>query len=171
MESIRTVTPVLLVVLLAHCGPSPDVAREANKDLVRQFAATVNAADWDGLNNVLSVTFRRHSQATGTMPEMEGIEAFKQLQEGFAASMPDQKVTIDVMVAEGDYVATYGAYSGTMTGPLGDLPATGAFASVPFFSLFRIESGRIAELWVEWDNIALLTQLGLFPPPPPEDVM
>jgi ketosteroid isomerase-like protein len=23
----------------------------------------------------------------------------------------------------------------------------------------------IAELWVEWDNVAMLTQLGLFPPP------
>jgi len=23
-------------------------------------------------------------------------------------------------------------------------------------------------LWVEWDNVAMLTQLGLFPPPVPE---
>jgi hypothetical protein len=35
-------------------------------------------------------------------------------------------------------------------------------------SIFRIEAGQIAELWVEWDNVAMLKQLGLFPPPPPQ---
>ena len=34
-------------------------------------------------------------------------------------------------------------------------------------AMFRIDSGRIAELWVEWDNVAMLSQLGLFPPSPP----
>lgn len=28
---------------------------------------------------------------------------------------------------------------------------------------------RLAELWVEWDNLAMLTQLGLFPPPVSDD--
>jgi ketosteroid isomerase-like protein len=39
----------------------------------------------------------------------------------------------------------------------------------PFIAFFRIDSGKIAELWVEWDNVAMLTQLGLSPPIPSED--
>jgi hypothetical protein len=33
-----------------------------------------------------------------------------------------------------------------------------------FIGIFRLEEGKIAELWVEWDNLATLTQLGHFPP-------
>ena len=64
-------------------------------------------------------------------------------------------------------MAILGVYSGTNTGPMGDIPATGKSAESPFLGIFRIESGLIAELWVEWDNLAMLTQLGLYPPPPP----
>ncbi len=47
------------------------------------------------------------------------------------------------------------------------MPATGKPVALKFLSIFRIEDGRIAELWVEYDNVAMLTQLGLFPPPTP----
>ena len=30
----------------------------------------------------------------------------------------------------------------------------------------RIADGKIAELWITWDNLAVLTQLGHWPPPP-----
>jgi hypothetical protein len=33
-----------------------------------------------------------------------------------------------------------------------------------FLALFRVDDGQIAEIWVEWDNIATLIQLGLYPP-------
>lgn len=81
-------------------------------------------------------------------------------------SCPDQRVTIQQLVAEGDRVAGLATYSGTHTGPMGDSPATGERVEIPFLSILRIESVMIAELWVEWDNVALLTQLGLFPPLP-----
>jgi ketosteroid isomerase-like protein len=73
------------------------------------------------------------------------------------------------MIAEGDFVAIRAAYLGTQTGPMGNLPATGKSVDGPFIAFFRIDSGKIAELWVEWDNVAMLTQLGLSPPMLPED--
>jgi predicted ester cyclase len=51
-----------------------------------------------------------------------------------------------------------------LTGPMGEFPPTGKSVESKFISIFRIEEGRIAELWVEWDNLAMFTQLGLFPP-------
>ncbi len=34
---------------------------------------------------------------------------------------------------------------------------------IPFFYMFRIEGGKIVELWTEWDNVHFLQQLGHYP--------
>jgi steroid delta-isomerase-like uncharacterized protein len=156
-----------LAVVVVSCSPSTTEQLEANKNLVRQFAAVLNAADWDALDALLAEDFRRHSQATTEMPELNSREEFKRLQQMYLESFPDQRVTIEMLVAEGDKVAGLASYAGTNTGPLGNVPATGKSAELKFLSIFRIEGGRIAELWVEWDNLAMLTQLGVFPPPSP----
>jgi steroid delta-isomerase-like uncharacterized protein len=140
---------------------------EANKELVRQFTEATNAADWEALSAVVSEDFMRHSAATAG-PDVTSREAFIRLQESFLISLPDQRVSIQRLVAEGDLVAGLATYSGTHTGPMGDIAPTGLTVEIPFLAMFRIESGQIAELWVEWDNVAMLSQLGLFPPPAPE---
>lgn len=160
----RVATAVLVALAAASCAPSETAQLEANKDLVRQFAAAINAADWDTLDSLVTEDFRRHSQATPDV-QVNSRADFRKLQESFFASMPDQHITVDILVAEGDKVAAYATYAGTLTGPMGDFPPTGKSAESKFISIFRIEGGRIAELWVEWDNLAMLAQLGLFPPP------
>jgi steroid delta-isomerase-like uncharacterized protein len=155
------------VFMLAGCAPSPGAQLEANKELVGQFAKATNAADWESLAGVVAEDFTRHSAATAG-PPVTSREQFIELQESFLVGFPDQKVTIQQLVAEGDLVAALATYSGTHTGPMGDVPATGLPVESPFLALFRIEGDQIAELWVEWDNLSMLNQLGLFPPPPAE---
>ena len=92
-------------------------------------------------------------------------DEFIQLQKEFLKTFPDQQVTIEKMVAEGDHVAIYATYSGTQEGPMPPFPASGKKAESKFLALFRLQEGKIAELWVEWDNLAFLKQLGHFPPP------
>jgi steroid delta-isomerase-like uncharacterized protein len=164
MRLRNLVIPLILLTLTVACCPSPADQLEANKDLVNRFSAAINAADWDALDGILTEDFRRHCQATPDV-QVNSRDEFKQLQQSFLISMPDQKITTEMIIAEGDKVAFYGIYSGTQTGPMGEFPITGKSAEINFMSIFRIEAGRIAELWVEWDNIAMLSQLGLFPPP------
>lgn len=154
----------LLLLMVAGCAPSQTAQLEANKDLVRRFAEATNAADWEALGQTVSEDFTRHSVATAG-PPVTSRDEFVQLQESFLTTFPDQHVAIEQLIAEGDLVAALATYSGTQTGPMGEFPATGKRAEIPFLSIFRIEDGQIAELWVEWDNVAMLTQLGLFPPP------
>jgi len=164
MRPVLSVLWVAVVALALGCSNIPCPELEANKDLVTRFGELLNAADWDGLSEIAAEDFVRHSDATSG-PPITSLAAFIELQETYLASMPDQKVTMKQMVAEGDYVALLATYSGTQTGPVGQLPPTGNFTEVQFLALFRIEEGMIAELWVEWDNLAMLDQLGLFPPP------
>jgi len=164
---IRTLAPtVVLAAVLTGCGPPTTTQLEANKDLVQRFGEALNAADWDALDELVTEDFTRHSQATAG-PQVKSRAEFIQLQESFLVSFPDQRVTPLKVIAEGDEVAILATYSGTHTGPMGEFPATGRSVESTFLAIFRIEAGRIAELWVEWDNVAMLTQLGLFPPPPP----
>ncbi len=69
------------------------------------------------------------------------------------------------VIAEGDKVAYITTGAGTHTGPLGDIPPTGKKMEVVNFAIQRIYDGRISETWIGWDNLAALSQLGLFPPP------
>jgi steroid delta-isomerase-like uncharacterized protein len=138
---------------------------EANKDLVRRFTDALNTTNWSALDELVTENFSRHSQATAGPPANSRAE-FIQLQESFLVSFPDQRVTIEKIIAEDAEVAVLATYSGTHTGPLDEYPATGRSFESTFLAFFRIDEGRIAELWVEWDNVALLTQLGLFPPAP-----
>jgi hypothetical protein len=36
---------------------------------------------------------------------------------------------------------------------------------LPFIGILRIEDGKVAEIWVEWDNLYALAQLGHLEPP------
>jgi hypothetical protein len=38
-----------------------------------------------------------------------------------------------------------------------------------FSGFLRFQDGQIAEMWVTWDNLAALSQLGHYPPPLEDD--
>ena len=151
----------LSTVVLFNCN-NPSQKLEANKKLIQHFTEATNKANWDAFDKLLTVDFKRHCQATPNA-QINSREDFKALQKSFQKSMPDQKISVEMLIAEGDKVAAYATYTGTLTGPMGEFPATGKSADSKFITIFRIEKGRIAEIWVEWDNLNMFTQLGLFP--------
>lgn len=160
------------VFLVLGCAPAQPqevtgmemTREEANKALVRAFSEAENARDYEALDELMSEGFVRHSSATPGA-EVASREAFKSYLAANAAAFPDYTTSIEMMVAEGDKVAVYATFRGTMEGPMGDIPATGNAVEAPFLAIFRIEDGRITESRVEWDNVYFLSQLGLFPPP------
>jgi steroid delta-isomerase-like uncharacterized protein len=160
----RKISHLLLIaaLILSSCNQTADKQLETNKQLIKKFTQAINTADWDAFDLLLTDNFTRISQASPV--EVNTREAFVMLQKSFYASTPNQKITLEMLVAEGDFVAAYATYTGTQTGPLGELPAKGKSMNSKFVTFFRIENDRIAQIWVEWDNLTMLTQLGHFPP-------
>lgn len=158
----------IICLMVVGCASLPDDQLEANKDLVRQFTEATNSADWARLADIVADDFVRHSAAT-MGPPVTSRDEFVQLQQSFLVSFPDQFVTLQQLIAEGDRVAMMATYTATHSGPMGDIAPTGKSLEAPFLAIFRVDSGRIAELWIEWDNVAMLTQLGLYPPLVPPD--
>ena len=83
-----------------------------------------------------------------------------------AAVFPDSKQTLQHILAEGDLVAIWAKYEGTQLGQMGPFPPSGKRMQVDFGAILRIEDGKIAELWVTWDDMTVLAQLGHLPAPP-----
>jgi predicted ester cyclase len=63
-----------------------------------------------------------------------------------------------------DWVAARSQFCGTQLGRLGSYPPSGKVLSATTLAIYRLEGGRIAEAWVEWDNLYGLRQLGYHKP-------
>lgn len=162
---VRTIQVSLAVLLLVASGAARAGDDEArNKEIVRQMAEAINERDFDALDHLVADDVRRHSAATPGV-EVRSLEDFKAFLHQDLAAVPDARQEIQIMIAEGDKVALRAIYRGTQTGPMGPFPPSGKQVEIPFIGILRIEDGKIAELWVEWDNLAALTRLGHLPPP------
>jgi predicted ester cyclase len=73
---------------------------------------------------------------------------------------PDAKETLLDLVAEVESVAVRSHFSGTQLGSTGSYPSSGKVLSATYLAICRLEGGRIAEAWAEWDNLYGLHQLG-----------
>jgi len=68
-------------------------------------------------------------------------------------------------IAEGDLAAVLWSGSGTNTGEGNGLPATGKKLAGRGITIWRISGGKILEEWSEFDQLRILTGLGLLPAP------
>ena len=153
-----------LALAASGCAGAPEGRADENKEVVRRFVAAVNQRDFGALDALVAPDVVRHSPSTPgvSVRSLEELKAF--LRQDLAA-VPDAVQEIRMILAEGDRVAVWANYSGTQDGPLGPFPATGRTVDLDFAGILRVEDGRIVEMWVVWDNVDMLTQLGHMEPP------
>jgi steroid delta-isomerase-like uncharacterized protein len=88
--------------------------------------------------------------------------------DALVTAAPDRASEDVVLIAEGDDVVELARYTGTHTGtwrnPNGvEIPATGKKVDFPFVGVFKVEDGKISSIRIHFDQIEVLTQLGLMP--------
>ncbi len=135
---------------------------ETNKALVRRFGEAMNTRRLELLDDILAPDFARHCQATPQV-RVTNREEFKDFLRQDLATFPDSVQTPVHLAAEGDLVAAWLTYEGTQLGPMGPFPASRKKMRLDCGAFIRIENERIAEMWVTWDNVAALMQLGHAP--------
>jgi steroid delta-isomerase-like uncharacterized protein len=94
-----------------------------------------------------------------------GPAGAREAMEPYTKAFPDARLAIEREIAEGDYVVQYLRTSGTHTGPLGTIPATGKKTNVTGVIISRFQDGKIVETWSLWDQLTLMQQLGVVPMP------
>jgi predicted ester cyclase len=73
------------------------------------------------------------------------------------------RYAIDDLIAEGGKVAVRWTATGTNKGELLGMPATGRQVTVGGVDIFRLAKGRLVELWLSWDQLGMMQQLGIIP--------
>ena len=87
-------------------------------------------------------------------------ETLRQREDAFRRAFPDAEVAAEVVVAAGDLVSAHLTGRGTHLGTFQGCPPTGRRWTATCTAIYRVEAGRIAEAWINWDWLAVLEQLG-----------
>jgi predicted ester cyclase len=140
----------------------------SNAAVIQQiYGQNLNSGNIDAINSLLGSDYVGYNTDGST----ESASEFTGTLTALHSAMPDLKVTINGMVAEGDYVATRVTLTGTFQNDLmfpgtpQAIPATQKPISLEMSFLDRIEDGKIAEDWTVFDNVSFLSQLGLMTNP------
>jgi predicted ester cyclase len=134
---------------------------EENKDVVRRLIdECVNAHRADLLPEYVDAGLRVHPGTPGSAPDTEGIDALRESFQRFRVALPDLHVSPEQMVAEGDLVAVRWTATGTHSGDLAGIAATGTAVRWSGTDVYRLTDGKIVEWWRNDDFVWLLHQLG-----------
>ena len=143
------------------------MSTEENKTVARRIYEAFNKALSTGnsaaLDEFLAANFVDHNPAPGQGPGLDGV---KQVFGMFRAAFPDLHFTVEDEIAEGDKVVSRITSHGTHKGDFQGIPATGKHVTQTGIEILRISGGKVVERWGEFDNLGLMQQLGVVPPPP-----
>jgi steroid delta-isomerase-like uncharacterized protein len=139
------------------------MSSEESKVIVRRFWGVWEEGNIDLVDELLAPDYVNHSPATPDQPtDPEGIKAVVGM---FRGAMPDLRVIIEDMIAEGDKVVVRYTIEGTHERELFGVPPTGQRLSIKSISVERVSDGKIREHWRITDGLDMMQQLGVIPVP------
>jgi predicted ester cyclase len=136
------------------------------QEIGAQFVEAFNAHDESRIRelNAEKVTL----EAPGDV-KIEGRDAATEYAMGWLRAFPDARITVHNELAAGDWVAqefTFaGSHEGTLSAPAGDIPATHKRLNGRGVQIFKIEGEAVTDTRLYFDQVQVMTQLGLMPEP------
>ena len=98
---------------------------------------------------------------------LEGADAATEYAMGWLKAFPDAKLSLADELFDGECSVqrfTFeGTHQATLSGPGGEIPATNRSLSGRGLQMFRIRDGKITEQQLYFDQMQVLTQLGVMP--------
>jgi len=131
--------------------------QEKNKATYRRFIQEVfNEGRAERVKDLVVPNYVLHDVMPGTP---EGSDAIIQGVTLFRGAFSDFFITLDALVAEGDWVCARATSRGVHSGTFLGIPATGRAICAPSLTMVRIVDGRVCESWVRNDVMGIMTQL------------
>jgi predicted ester cyclase len=118
----------------------------------RRYNARCNAHDFDALGEFVDDDVEVNGARQGLHAYVKGLESV-------IRAFPDYRWDLRHLFVDGSWVSAHFLDSGTHRGEFLGVPATGRTVSIQEFAVYRVDRGKIAEVWVAADNLHLLDQL------------
>ena len=136
------------------------------RQIAAEFVEAFNAHD-DGRIRELNAE-ETVFEAPGDV-HIEGREAATQYAMAWLRAFPDARITVNNELVDGDWVTqefTFeGTHEDTLSSPTGDIPATHKHLRGRGVQVFRVEGDTVADTRLYFDQVQVMTQLGLMPEP------
>ena len=158
---IAPLQPTRVIAQDATPANCPVTTTEENKELVRRWFAAMSGGAAEDLGALAAEDIIYHDPSPREEPQTGGTEDWASDRK---QDYPDLQVDVEQMIAEGDMVSSFQRYTGTQEGDVEDelgVPATGLQTEWVSMAFFRIECGKIAEIWSVADDLGKLRGLGV----------
>jgi predicted ester cyclase len=99
----------------------------------------------------------------GLAPGVEDVSGARGFYHQVWTGIPDGRLELHELVAEGDLVACRVTIDGTHGGELAGVAPTGRPLHLEAITILRFLDGRVVERWNRSDEVGLMAQLGLLP--------
>lgn len=136
---------------------------ERNKRNVRRFLEETHTGRFDVIDELVAPDIRTHGFPGDRNPASR--EEYKQFFAALDVAFPDMDMSIDALVGDEQQVAARFTVNGIHKGEYAGVAATGRAVSFGGMAIYRMRNGQIAETWLYPDNVTLLRQVGVMPPP------
>jgi len=133
-----------------------------NIELTKSFYTMFEKSDWAGIEKVVAPNMTEHSPMMPPGSAFNRDSLMKYLKANKEA-FPDMKFEVLNTAASGDLVFVQYRFTGTNSGHLMGMPATGKKVDYTGVDLVRIKDGIATEHWDYGDNITYMKQMGLMP--------
>ena len=138
------------------------------EELIEQFVVgaerSINAGDWGAYGRLFAQDLL---MVTPSLPGItRGRKARVQLVQGIMNPFPDGVVEVQRSFGKGDWACLEVLFSGTHTEPMpgpggAEIPPTNKAVKLPYCIVVRFKEGLVSELYEYYDQLDLMTQLGL----------
>ena len=138
---------------------------EENKALTRRAWEIVAKGSLDTLDDALQEVYADGIVMHEPDEDVRGIEGMTQFVSMIRSGLPDLRITLEDVIAEGDKVVSRWRAQGTHQGELMGIAPTGNEVAITGITITRIEDGKIVEEWENWDALGMMQQIGAVPSP------
>ena len=140
---------------------------ESTRLVERWFEDIFTRADLAAVDELVAADFVAHGP--GESGDARGREAFREWLRWYTSAFTDSQWTVHDVISEGDkVVARYSGWT-TYKGGLLDIRSEGQRILETGILIYRIEAGKVKELWSEMSDLQVVQQLGAFPVAAPGD--
>jgi steroid delta-isomerase-like uncharacterized protein len=137
---------------------------DQNKAIARRWSEELwSRGNLAVADEIIAPDYERHDP--GDPFAAKGPDDVKRIVTMLRSMLPDFHITVESIIAEGDFVVS--RYTATATDTVGymGMPATGKSIRTQAIQIFRFANGKIVESWAARDDLGTLRQLGHLPSP------